>query len=72
MHTIQLKISEKVYDRFLWLLGKFNKDEIEIINDNNDFLSTRNYLQKELEEIQSSSSKFLSQDEFENRLDQII
>lgn len=72
MHTIQLKISEKVYDKFLWLLSKFSKDEIEIVSEPNDFLATKAYLQKELDEIQEGNAKFISHDEFENRLDQII
>lgn len=72
MPTIQLKINDKVYDRFLWLLSKFNKEEVEIISDNQDFLNTQHYLQKELEEIDNDSANLLSQDEFESRLDQII
>ncbi len=70
MHTIHLKINEKVYEKFLWLLGKFTKDEIEIISDNQDFISTQDYLQKELDEIKSGEANFYSQNEFEDRLDQ--
>lgn len=72
MHTIQLKINDKVYDRFLWLLSKFNKEEVEIISDNQDFITTQKYLHKELKEIENESASFLSQNEFENRLDDII
>ncbi len=72
MHTIQLKISDKVYDKFLWLLSKFTKDEIEIINEEQDFISTQKYLQKELEEIENGQAKFISQKEMEKRLGQII
>ena len=39
MKTIQLKISNKVYDQFLLLLSKFNTDEIEIINETALFVS---------------------------------
>ena len=72
MHTIQLKINDKVYDRFLWLLSKFNKEEVEIVSEDQDFISTKNYLQKELDEILSGNAKFISQNELESRLDQII
>ncbi|MBE9468519.1 MAG: tRNA pseudouridine synthase A [Bacteroidetes bacterium] len=72
MHTIQLKINDKVYKRFLLLLRKFNKDEVEIVNEEQYFISTNNYLQKELREIQSGNAKFISQSDIENRLDQII
>ena len=30
MKTIQLKISDKVYDKFLWLLSNFSKEEVEL------------------------------------------
>jgi len=72
MHTIQLKISDKVYDRFLWLLSKFNKEEVEIVSEDQDFISTKNYLSKELDEILSGNAKFISQSELEDRLDQVI
>ena len=72
MHTIQLKINDKVYDKFIWLLSKFNKEEIEIVSETSDFKSTQNYLQKELEEIESGKANFLSQQDFENRLNNIV
>ena len=72
MHTIQLKINDKVYDRFLWLLSKFSKEEVEIISENQEFISTKKYLQQELDEIQNGNAKFISQSELESRLDQII
>lgn len=72
MHTIRLKINDKVYDRFLWLLSKFNKEEVEIIMDDLDFTSTQKYLQKELEEINSGDAVFYSQKELDSRLDKVI
>jgi len=72
MHTLQLKINDKVYDRFLWLLSKFSKEEVEIVNEDQDFVSTQSYLQKEFDEIQSGNANFISQIEFENRLGQIV
>lgn len=68
MHTIQLKINDKVYDRFIWLLSKFSKDEIEIVSDDTDFSSTKQYLQSELDEIEKGNATFLNQSEFENKL----
>lgn len=72
MHTIQLKISEKVYDKFIWLLSKFNKEEIEIISDDQNFLSAQKHLKKELDEINSGKAVFYSQKELENRLNKVI
>ncbi len=72
MHTIRLRINDKVYDRFLWLLSKFNKDEVEIVSDDLGFISTQEYLQKELEEINSGEAVFYSQQELDNSLDKVI
>ena len=72
MHTIQLKVNDKVYDKLLWLLSKFNKEEVEIITENQDFLLTKNYLQEELDDIISGKAKFISQSELEAKLDQIV
>lgn len=72
MHTIQLKINEKVYDKFIWLLSKFNKEEIEIISETSDFSLTKNHLQEELGEIENGNANFISQQDFENRLNKIV
>jgi len=72
MYIIQLKISDKVYGKFIWLLSKFNKEEIEIVSESSDFIATSNYLRNELNEIESGKAKFISQHEFENRLNGII
>ncbi len=72
MHTIHLKINNKVYHKFLQLLSKFNTEEVEIINEDQDFISIKNYLQTELDEIESGKVKFINQSELESRLDQII
>ena len=72
MHTIQLKISDKVYDKFIWLLSKFNKEEIEIVSEHTDFITTKNYLNQELTEIENGNANFISQTDFENRLNGIV
>ena len=72
MQTIRLKISDKVYDKFLWLLSKFSKEEIEIVNEKKEFNSTKKYLDKELEEVISGKAKFISHNELENRLNKIV
>ena len=71
MHTIRLKIHEKVYDKFIWFLNRFTKDEVEIISEDEEFEDTREYLQQELEEIKSGKATFYSQEELEKRLDQV-
>lgn len=72
MHTIKLKISDKVYDRLLWLLNKFNKDEVEIVSDVDTYAETKYYLEKELNEIYNKEATFHSLEEFDEKLEDSI
>ena len=75
MHSIRLKISDKIYENVLWWRSKFSKDEVEIIFDDADdatFEENKNYLSEELNEILDGSAKFLSEEEAEYRLEKII
>jgi hypothetical protein len=72
MQTIRLKINDKVYDKVMWLLGKFNRNEIEIIPDDPSYIEYQKYLQNELDEINDGKAKFQSIYELEARLDNAI
>jgi len=43
MHTLTLKIEDKIYDKFSWLLKHFNNSEIEIL-DKTEYISDDEYL----------------------------
>jgi hypothetical protein len=72
MHTIRLKISDQVYDKVVWLLSKFSKDEIEIVPDNSTFTDNQRYLQSELNEIDEGKAHFVSFGELDEKLEKII
>ena len=72
MPTLTLKIDDKVYEKLLWLLGKFTKDEVEIIMDESNFNETKKYLDAELDEIKSGKAKFFTVNEAEQRLENLI
>lgn len=72
MYTLQLKINDKVYEKFLWLLSKFNKDEIEILSEKNDSVSNRQYFQKQLNDIVYDKEVFYSVREVEEIFDKVI
>jgi len=72
MHTLKLKVNDRVYDKLMWLLSKFNKDEIEVIADTSDFTSHQKYLAEELSEIQKNEATFIELDEAEKRLEEVI
>jgi hypothetical protein len=72
MQTVRLRINDKVYDKVMWLLSKFNRNEIEIIPDDSSYIKYQEYLQNELDEINNGKAKFQSIDELEARLDNVI
>jgi len=72
MQTVRLRVNDRVYEKVLWLLSKFNKDEIEVIQETDDFVNNSNYLAKELNEIITGQAKFIEIDETEKRLEAII
>ncbi len=72
MPTIKLKINDQVYDKLILLLGKFTKDEVEIILDESNFNDTKKYLETELDEITSGNAKFLTVNEAEQQLENRI
>ncbi len=71
MHTIQLKISDNVYDKFIWLLNKFSKDEVEIVENDSNFYANKQYIENQLKEINEGRATYLTQEEFEKSLDDI-
>jgi len=72
MHTIKLKIDDRIYDELIRQLGKFSKDEVEIVMDESNFNETKNYLNAELDEITSGKAKFFTVNEAEQRLENLI
>jgi hypothetical protein len=72
MHTLKLKVHDKVYDKLIWLLSKFNKEEIEIIPESSDFASNKKYLDSELNDILTGKANFIEMDEAEQRLEKVI
>jgi len=75
MHSVRLKISDKIYENVLWWLSKFSKDELEIIVEETDektFIENKKYLEEELNEILNGSAKFLSEEEAGYRLEKMI
>ena len=72
MHTIKLIIEDRAYDKLIRQLGKFSKDEVEIVLDEPNFVETKKYLDAELDEITNGKAVFLSVEEAEQRLENRI
>ncbi|MBV2246959.1 MAG: hypothetical protein KUL83_07330 [Lentimicrobium sp.] len=72
MQTVRLRINDKIYDKLIWLLSKFSKDEVEIIPESEDFIRNQKYLAGELNEIVSGKANFIELNEAETRLENPI
>ncbi len=72
MHSIRLKINDKIYDKLLWLLSKFGKDEIEIIIEDVTYEENKKYLNAEFKEILDGGANFYSVNEVEQKLEKVI
>ncbi len=72
MHTVRLRVNDRVYDKLIGLLGKFSKDEVEVISETNDFIMNQKYLSGELNEILNGKAKFIEMDEVEQRLEKFL
>ena len=68
MQTIRLRVNEKVYKNLIRLLSKFSKDEIQVIEENDTFLSIQQYLEKELASVEDGSAEYSSIEDLDNRL----
>lgn len=72
MLTVRLNIKENVLDRVMQSLNVFTSDEVMIINEDQNFLVNQIYLHKELEEINNGNAEFISHEELESSLNEVI
>ena len=60
MHTLRLRVDNKIYKNLMWFLGRFSKDEIQILEETDQFISTKQYLEKELKTIEEGKAEYIS------------
>lgn len=72
LQTVRLRINGKIYDKLIWLLSKFSRDEVEIIPESEDFIRNQKYLAGELNEIVSGKANYMELNEAETRLENVI
>jgi hypothetical protein len=56
----------------MWFLKRFGKNEIEVINENEEYLSVQEYLKKELENIENGTAEFVNFNELDQELEATI
>ena len=72
MHTIQLKINDKIYESVILLLKKFDKSDIEIIEEDKFYSQTKNYLETELNSVKEGSAEYVSLNELNQEIEKTI
>lgn len=72
MHSVKLKIDDKIYDHLLRILRQFSKEELEIVVEGSNGQDHQQYLEEELKETNEGNATFYSFEEVERRLDKII
>jgi hypothetical protein len=72
MQTIRLRVNDRIYKTLIRLLSKFNKDDIQVIEEDDNYLSIQQYLKKELSTVEDGSAEYIDIDELENTLDATI
>lgn len=69
MKTLKLEISNKIYDKVLWLLQQFNPEDVKVIDAD---YSEKEYLQKTLEDIDNGNAEFISIEELDKVMEERI
>lgn len=72
MQTIRLRVNDRIYKNILWLLGKFDKEELQVIEENGQYSSTKAYLTTELEHLDSGDEKLLDIEDLDKELENVI
>jgi len=72
MHTLRLRVDNKIYKNLMWFLNRFSVDEIHIEEDTDMFISTKQYLEKELNTIVEGKAKFISVKQLDEDLEAIL
>jgi hypothetical protein len=56
----------------MWLLRRFKKDEIEVITEDEKYLSVQSYMQKEFNEVKEGKATYHTIEEMESNLEDVI
>jgi hypothetical protein len=56
----------------MWFLGRFSKDEIQVIKEDDEFVSVKEYLKIELNKVEDGSAEYISIDQLDDSLETTI
>lgn len=72
MTTFKIRVSERVMDKFLWLLRQFKEDEIEILDSGKIRESEIRELKQDFDNLKSGKEKLYSLKEADSILEETI
>ena len=72
MQTIRMMVSDEIFDNLMWFLSRFNADEIQVINESNEYVSIRKYLQHELNQLEEGTTEYMTLEALEHQLEETI
>ena len=72
MQTIRLRVNEKIYKNLMWFLSRFNKEEIQVIQEDDEFLSVKHYLEKELKNIENGNVESIGIEQLDKDIEATI
>ena len=72
MRTIRLRVNDSIYKNLMWFLHRFSREEIQVIQENNEFLSIQQYLKNELLAVEEGSAEYISLLELDKDLESLI
>ena len=72
MQTIRLRVHNRIYKNLILILKRFSKEEIQIIKEDEEFLSVQDYLKSELKNLENDDADFIDIDQLEQDLENTI
>lgn len=72
MQTIRLRVNDKVYKHLMWFLNKFSKDELQIIEEDQQFLSAQKELKNDLDMLEKGQTEYIDLQQLDDELEATI
>lgn len=72
MTTLRIQINDRVLEKVLWLLGHFTKDEVEIVEEDLEFLQNRQEIQDELARMDKGEASYISTSEMTAQVNELL
>lgn len=72
MHTITIKVSDNAYNRFISQMKDYDKNDIQIIESQEEYLETKKQLHLDRQRILEGKATFHTMEEFEEELEKVI